>query len=589
MTKDLRAGDRLTGGRPKPEAVYRKAEDALLTLAGEWRGRFEQVQASAPGQDRTPPVLIVVCDTTAVATHVHRMISGEEAVESSDGSAAGKDDGAPQPKSAGVNADARLGKDDEAPRPKRRGQPQAETRRGAGLSGFPELWNGDGEEVTLRIDSKLLEAAERGDAAATRKDAAEALRRVVATIGRPGEPGARIRCVVSVNMLSEGWDANNVTHILGLRAFRSQLLCEQVVGRGLRRMDYTPDPATGRLTAEYVDVFGVPFSLIPFKGREPGTGPPVEEGPKHEVVALPARRAFEIRFPVVEGYVVSLRRNRVVCDVDSMEWTALDPATTPVAAFVQPQVGYKVGDPASYGGFGFAEVDRQQYYDAVHPQTIAFQIAWEVVHQLLDAGGGARPRSQRAALFPQVLRIVQEYVRKRVRFKTVRPMQATQASHLNFVGLRHGGMGAGGGVPAGTAGRAGRRRLLRAQRPPRIQHPVRALPRAARLRAGLHRAPEERRPRRAGDQGPAARRDRREARGGAALEGGRQPLGASRPVGLPRLPRPAGARRPARGLTPAAGPGQNVRRCACARRPAEPVAAVVWRPLRAPAPPVASC
>ena len=75
-------------------------------------------------------------------------------------------------------------------------------------------------------------------------------------------------------MLSEGWDANNVTHILGLRAFHSQLLCEQVVGRGLRRMDYTPDPATGLLTAEYVDIFGVPFSLIPFKGRAPGTGPP---------------------------------------------------------------------------------------------------------------------------------------------------------------------------------------------------------------------------------------------------------------------------------------------------------------------------
>jgi hypothetical protein len=72
-------------------------------------------------------------------------------------------------------------------------------------------------------------------------------------------------------MLNEGWDANNVTHILGLRAFHSQLLCEQVVGRGLRRMDYTPDPETGLLTAEYVDIFGIPFSLIPFKGREPGS------------------------------------------------------------------------------------------------------------------------------------------------------------------------------------------------------------------------------------------------------------------------------------------------------------------------------
>jgi superfamily II DNA or RNA helicase len=74
-------------------------------------------------------------------------------------------------------------------------------------------------------------------------------------------------------MLTEGWDANNVTHILGVRAFGSQLLCEQVVGRGLRRMDYVPDPATGLLTEEYVDVYGIPFSVIPFKGRPVKVGP----------------------------------------------------------------------------------------------------------------------------------------------------------------------------------------------------------------------------------------------------------------------------------------------------------------------------
>src|SRR5207253_4294051 len=111
----------------------------------------------------------------------------------------------------------------------------------------------------------------------TRQDAAEELRRVVSTVGKPGQPGEHVRCVVSVAMLNEGWDANNVTHILGLRAFGSQLLCEQVVGRGLRRMDYTPDPKTGLLTAEYVDIFGVPFSLIPFKGREPGGSAPPDD------------------------------------------------------------------------------------------------------------------------------------------------------------------------------------------------------------------------------------------------------------------------------------------------------------------------
>ncbi|MDI6725903.1 MAG: hypothetical protein QMD32_02980 [Smithellaceae bacterium] len=92
---------------------------------------------------------------------------------------------------------------------------------------------------------------------ASRKEAAESLREVVATVGKTGRPGEQVRCVVSIQMLTEGWDANNVTHILGLRAFGSQLLCEQVVGRGLRRIDYTVGPETGLLTEEYVDVYGI--------------------------------------------------------------------------------------------------------------------------------------------------------------------------------------------------------------------------------------------------------------------------------------------------------------------------------------------
>ena len=144
---------------------------------------------------------------------------------------------------------------------------QTETVYGQGQV-FPDmLSNNEGISRTLRIDSKKLAEAESEDPQKNRTQAAEDLRRVVATIGKPGQPGEQIRCVVSVAMLNEGWDANNVTHILGLRAFTSQLLCEQVVGRGLRRMNYTPDPETGLLTEEYVDVYGIPFSVIPFKGR----------------------------------------------------------------------------------------------------------------------------------------------------------------------------------------------------------------------------------------------------------------------------------------------------------------------------------
>ena len=470
VTADLTTGERLPGGKPKPEVVYRKAEAALLTLAGQWKQRFDQVIAAAPGQDRTPPVMIVVCDNTDIAEHFYRMISGEETVV--------------------IEVDEEDEADDEGAAPRRRKKAKPVKRYGNGLSGFSELWNQAGAEVTLRIDSTLLAAAESQDPNATRKEAAEDLRRIVSSVGQVGGAGERIRCVVSVNMLSEGWDANNVTHILGLRAFHSQLLCEQVVGRGLRRMDYTPDPTTGHLTEEYVDVFGVPFSLIPFKGRPPSDPTPPDDRPKHEVMALPQRAAFEIRFPVVEGFVVDLANNLIACDVAAMEPIRLDPIDNPTAAFVRPQVGYAVGTPGQQTGFGFELVTREAYYAETHPQTIAFEIAREVVRQLTDAAHPASERLRRtgrAALFPQVLAFTLQYLATRVdykglnrcevglqtyaqrvvgllvsairpdeergeppllprlnrykptgssaavRFKTVKPVQATQASHLNFV------------------------------------------------------------------------------------------------------------------------------------------------------------
>jgi type III restriction enzyme len=419
ITRDLRAGERLTGGRPKPAVVYRKAEDALLTLAGEWKQKLEQVTTSAPGLDLTPPVMILVCDNTDIAKEFYRAISGEELIE------------------ADV-PDEDEDEDDETPK-RRKKKPKAKKHYGVGLQGFPELWNREGDEVTLRIDSKLLAAAESEDPNTTKKEAAEELRKIVSTVGKPGEPGGHIRCVVSVNMLSEGWDANNVTHILGLRAFHSQLLCEQVVGRGLRRMDYTPDPATGLLTAEYVDIFGVPFSLIPFKGREPGGGPPPEDRPKHEVMALPERKAFEIRFPVVEGYVVSLQRNLVSADVGEVERTALDAWSTPTAAFIRPQVGYQIGHPSAHGGFGFELVDRQAYYDSVHLQTIEFEITREIVRALTEAAHPGKERlrrESRSALFPQVLRIVQSYVRERVDFNGLNPCEVgLQTYAQRIIGL----------------------------------------------------------------------------------------------------------------------------------------------------------
>lgn len=119
-------------------------------------------------------------------------------------------------------------------------------------------------------------------------------------LGRPlHPPGRDVRCIVSVGMLTEGWDCNTVTHIVGLRPFMSQLLCEQVVGRGLRRSNYEVGE-DGKLSEEVAKVFGVPFEVIPFKQNETGGTPPSVK--RHHIAAVPSKAYYEIKFPRIEGY-----------------------------------------------------------------------------------------------------------------------------------------------------------------------------------------------------------------------------------------------------------------------------------------------
>jgi type III restriction enzyme len=141
------------------------------------------------------------------------------------------------------------------------------------------LWNrADFDPWTIRVDSEVF-----GEFIGEETEAS--LRERVATVGKIDEPGEQVRCVVSVSMLAEGWDAQNVTHILGLRAFTSQLLCEQVVGRGLRRTSYDDFSVP-----EYVDVYGVPFRLFPYK-EEIGDPPP-PPAPGVRVYTVEGREEF---------------------------------------------------------------------------------------------------------------------------------------------------------------------------------------------------------------------------------------------------------------------------------------------------------
>ena len=138
----------------------------------------------------------------------------------------------------------------------------------------------------------------------------ELLREVMNTVGKPGQLGGSIRCVVSVSMLTEGWDANTVTHVLGIRAFGTQLLCEQVIGRALRRQSYELNEE-GLFNVEYADVFGIPFDFT----AKPVIAPPQPPRETVQVKAMrPERDALEIRFPRVEGYRVELPEERLTAD-----------------------------------------------------------------------------------------------------------------------------------------------------------------------------------------------------------------------------------------------------------------------------------
>jgi len=154
------------------------------------------------------------------------------------------------------------------------------------------------EPVALDLVSDDDEDADDEDAAEkklTKKQIAELLRSQVDTVGKTGKPGEKIRNVISVGMLSEGWDAKTVTHIMGLRAFSSQLLCEQVVGRGLRRTSYELKPNSDKFDAEYVNIFGVPFTFLAHESVD--GPPPAPPSPKRKIEPDPAKVRYEITWP----------------------------------------------------------------------------------------------------------------------------------------------------------------------------------------------------------------------------------------------------------------------------------------------------
>lgn len=323
------------GGQPTETDLMKtllSAEGAMRALAFHWSRTFATWREA---KSAVPPCMILVCNNTATAGFLERFIASGDLL--------------------------------------------------------PELQNNDENENTLRIDSSALRKAEAGAGG----DAEQALREKVSTVGKAGKPGGKVRCVISVAMLSEGWDARNVTQILGLRAFSSRLLCEQVIGRGLRRADYTD-----LSKPEYVDIYGVPFSLIPVE-REKGAVRQLE--PPVQVKALPEREEYEITFPRIVGYRPETTVNMDI-DESKLEPLIFQPGDDPTRVVMGEGVSY-------YGSGGqlqpLAEGETLLLEDVLaREQTVAFAVARDLCDKL--------PEHHARFLFPRALAVAQDYIEHRV-------------------------------------------------------------------------------------------------------------------------------------------------------------------------------
>jgi type III restriction enzyme len=369
-------------GSPKPEAILKYAHHPIAMLGGLWEKELEE-RGKNPNDTR-PPVYILVVKNTKIAKVIYDWLA-----------------------------------EDKLPT----GIPPAR------IEGFR---NREGKINTIRVDSKVVHET---NVEGAKGDESRWMRFTLDTVGKtswPADsqgrpiypegfeevakklerpfhpPGRDVRCIVSVGMLTEGWDCNTVTHIIGLRPFMSQLLCEQVVGRGLRRTDYQDFDDKGRLREEVAKVLGVPFEVIPFKANPKG---PVGPRPKrYHVHAIPEKAAYEIKFPRVEGYTQAIR-NRVAVNWAAVPTLVLKPDSIPPEVEVK---GYSLtyDGRLSLGGPGRSEdISLREYRENQRVQQIIFELAKGLTKQYLTQPGCEAPAH---VLFPQMVRIIQRYFREKV-------------------------------------------------------------------------------------------------------------------------------------------------------------------------------
>jgi type III restriction enzyme len=376
IRKDMPKKGRGSGQELDPLKLPTRLQTALQALYGHYEKTFRLWEEK---RLPVPPCFIVVCQNTAISKLVYDYVSGFHRPN---------EDGTTTLENGRLalfrNFDDSTG--NPLPRPNTLLIDSEQLEAGDSLdSNFRAM-------ATDEIERFRREIIERsGDArAAENLTDQELLREVMNTVGKPGQLGAAIRCVVSVSMLTEGWDANNVTHILGIRAFGTQLLCEQVIGRALRRQSYELNEEN-LFNAEYADIFGVPFDFT----ANPVIAPPQPPRDTVTVRAVrPDRDHLEIRFPRVDGYRVELPEERLMASFNEDSVLELTPDL----------VGPSITRNSAIIGEG---VDLNlEHLDDVRPSTLLFHLTQRLLYTKWR-DPGEQPKLH---LFGQLKRITKQWL-----------------------------------------------------------------------------------------------------------------------------------------------------------------------------------
>ena len=337
------------GGVLDPLALPRELQTALEALYGHYEKTHRLWEEA--GID-VPPCFIVVCNNTATSKLVYDYIAGFERQA---------DNG----ERTFHNGRLELFRNFDSA-----GEPLPKPR--TLLIDSRQLESGEGLDKNFRtaasdeIERFRREIIERtGDRQQAEKlTDQDLLREVMNTVGKAGRLGGGIRCVVSVAMLTEGWDANTVTHVLGLRAFGTQLLCEQVIGRSLRRQSYALNEQ-GLFDAEYADVFGIPFDFT----AKPVIAPPQKPAETVQVKALsPERDQAEIRFPRVAGYRVELPDDQLTAEFTEDSKLVLTPE------LVGPTITH------NQGIIGQGHDLTVEHLDRVRPRALLYHLTRQLLY-----------------------------------------------------------------------------------------------------------------------------------------------------------------------------------------------------------------